>query len=627
MSDDKKNLFSEFPPVSTATWEAKIIADLKGADYDKKLVWKTLEGFNVKPYYRAENLESLSYLKQLPGVFPFVRGKNVTGNEWLVRQDITVGDPAEANKKALQILQKGITSLGFVISKKAELSKEYMKALLKNICLSAVEINFVCGKKSIELIPFFIEYVQNEGYDPASINGSVTLDTVGHLVKSGTFCIGDNQQAVAAISKLITQLKPYPGFQAITIHGSYFTNAGSSITQSLAFTLAIGADYLTWLTDVGLPVSDVAGKLKFNFAVSSNYFMEIAKFRAARFLWAKIAESYDGKCKVAMNIHAETSKWNKTAYDPYVNVLRATTEAMSAAIGIVDSMTVIPFDVTFEASSEIAERIARNTQIILQEEAYLKKIVDPSAGSYYIESLTDSLVTEAWKLFLTIQEKGGFVNAFKEGFIQSQVKEVAQKRENAVATRREILLGTNQFPNFNEILNKELDDTSYSCGCKSGSCNNDQKERIAEPLRLFRGSQAFEDLRQTTDKSGRRPKVFMVTMGSVAMRKARATFACNFFACAGFEVVDNNGFKTADEGVKAALEAKADIVVICSSDDEYVLLAPEVFEKLGGKALFVVAGAPTCEEELKTKGIKNFISVKSNVLETLKYYQKELHLI
>ena len=626
MSDDKKNLFSEFPPVSAAEWEAKIVADLKGADYDKKLVWKTMEGFNVKPYYRAENLDSLSYLNQLPGEFPFVRGKNVDKNEWLIRQDIFVDSAVEANKKALTVLQKGITSLGFIIGKNAELTPAYIKTLLKDICLSAVEINFVCGKKTFELVPLFIDYVKNEGYDPASINGSVSLDPLGHLVKTGKLFIADHKQAMESISKLITQLKPYAGFQAITIHGSYFTNAGSSIVQSLAYSLAIGADYLSSITEAGLPVIDVAGKLKFNFAVSSNYFMEIAKFRAARLLWAKIAESYDSKCKMAMNIHAETSKWNKTAYDPYVNVLRSTTEAMSAAIGIVDSMTVIPFDVTFEQPNEIAERIARNTQIILQEEAYLKNIVDPSAGSYYIETLTDSMATEAWKLFLAIQDKGGFVPAFKEGFIQAQVGDVAKKRENAIATRREILLGTNQYPNFNEVLNKELEDVSYDCGCKC-NCQNTTEDRIAEPLRMFRGSEAFEALRQTTDKSGSKPIVFMVTMGSVAMRKARATFACNFFACAGFEVIDNNGFKTTDEGVKAAMDAKANIVVICSSDDEYVTLAPEVFEKLAGKAVFVVAGAPTCEEELKAKGIKNFISVKSNVLDTLKFYQKELHLI
>ncbi|MDP4210607.1 MAG: methylmalonyl-CoA mutase small subunit [Bacteroidota bacterium] len=619
MSDDNKKLFNEFPPVTTAEWEAKITADLKGADYDKKLVWKTNEGFAVRPYYRAENLESLGYLKQLPGQFPFVRGSKVDTNEWYVRQDIDVKDVAEANKKALDVLNKGVTSLGFCISHKVEINAANIEALLKNICLSAVEINFVCGKRSVELVPVFVDYVKKSGYKAEEIIGSVNLDNVGHLVKRGSFCFGDNATALTKVKGAVEQLKAIPNFKAITVHGSYFTNAGATIVQSLAFSLAMGADYMTWLTEAGVSAADVASKLKFNFAVSSNYFMEIAKFRAARLLWAKIAESYDANVKAVMNIHAETAKFNMAAYDPHTNLLRSTTEAMSAAIGSVDSMTVVPFDVTFENQTDFAERIARNQQIILQEESYFNKIVDPSAGSYYIETLTDSIATEAWKLFLDIQSKGGFVKAFEAGEIQSQVKDAAAKREKAIATRRESLLGVNQFPNFNEVINKDIVDATYGC-CK---CSSEEKQ-VAEPLRMFRGAEAFEALRQATDKSGRRPKVFMLTIGAVAMRKARAGFACNFFACAGFEVVDNNGFKTAEEGVKAALEAKADIVVICSSDDEYVTFAPEAFEALGGKAIFVVAGAPACQAELEAKGIKNFISVKSNVLETLKGYQKEL---
>jgi methylmalonyl-CoA mutase len=383
----------------------------------------------------------------------------------------------------------------------------------------------------------------------------------------------------------------------------------------------MGADYLTWLTEAGIPACDVAQKLKFNFAVAPNYFMEIAKFRAARLLWAKIVEAYDSNCKIAMNIHAETAKWNMTAYDPSVNILRYTTEAMSAAIAGIDSMTVVPYDITFEKPKDIAERIARNTQIILQEEAYFNKIVDPSAGSYYIEILTDSLVNEAWKLFLEVQEKGGYTNAFKEGFIQGKIKEVAVKREAAIASRRENLLGTNQYPNFKEVLKDKVEDFSYACSC---SCND--TEKVYEPLRMFRGAEAFEELRMKTDAMSHRPKVFMLTMGSLAMRLARSQFSSNFFGCAGFEVIDNNGFKTAEEGVKAAVDAKAEIVVLCSSDDEYEVLAPEVFEKLGGKAIFVVAGAPACQPDLEAKGIKNFVNVKSNVLETLKGYQKMLRL-
>jgi len=614
---DKKNLLEEFPPVPTEKWEAKITVDLKGADYDKRLVWKTIEGFNVKPYYRSENLANLEYLNQLPGEFPFLRGKKVDRNDWFIRQDIQVDDAAEANKKALEILQKGVTSLGFVISKKAEVDAAFLEKLLVGICLSAVEINFSCGKRIIELVPLFTAYVKKQGFDPASIIGSFSLDPLGHLVRKGSPYFDDKQMILQAEKKTIETLRAYPNMRAITIHGSYFSNAGSSIVQSLAFSLAMGAEYMIQLTDAGLKANEIACKLKFNFAVSANYFMEIAKFRAARLLWAKIVESFDANCKEAMNIHAETIKWNMTVYDSYVNVLRSTTETMSAALGGVDSMTVLPFNIAYEKQTDFSERIARNSQIILQEEAYFNGIADPAAGSYYIETLSDAIATEAWKLFLEVQTHGGFIAAFTEGFIQKQINEVTQKRENAIATRREILLGTNQYPNFNELCQKEILD--MTCGCP---CHNDNKTELA--LRQFRGAQAFEELRQKTDKAKQRPVVFMLNLGNVAMRKARATFSCNFFACAGFEVLDNNGFKTTEEGLKAAVDAKADIIVLCSSDDDYATLAPEVYEKLAGKTIFVVAGDPACKPDLESKGIKNFISIKSNVLETLKYYQQEI---
>ena len=617
MSDNKNNLFKGFPPVPTEDWEAKIITDLKGADYDKKLVWKTIEGFNVKPYYRSENLETLEYLKQFPGEFPFLRGKKVDKNDWYIRQDIPVDDARVANEKALEILQKGVTSLGFIIRKKVDIDSDFLEILLKGICLSAVEINFVCGKRINDLVPLFTAYVKKQGYDPASIIGSFSMDPLGHLVRKGNPYYDNSQQIIDVEKKAIVALKPYPNLRAITIHGSYFSNAGGSIVQGLAFSLAMGAEYLTQLTDAGLSANEVAGKLKFNFGVSANYFMEIAKFRAARLLWSKIVESYDANCKEVMNIHAETSKWNMTVYDSYVNVLRSTTEAMSSSLGGVDSMTITPFNITYEKPTDFSERIARNTQIILQEESYFSNIVDPSAGSYYIESLTDSITTEAWKLFLDVQSKGGFTKAFKEGHIQKQINEVAQKRENAIATRREILLGTNQYPNINELCQLEVNDQSFGCCCK-----NEDNSELA--LRQFRGAQGFEELRRKTDKLTNRPKVFMLTMGNLTMRKARAAFSCNFFACAGFEVVDNNGFKTSEEAVKATLEAKADIAVLCASDEDYATLAQEVYEKLAGKAIFVIAGEPACKADLEAKGIKNFISVKSNVLETLKYYQKEL---
>ncbi len=623
MSDNTK-LFSEFPPISTSDWEKKINTDLKGGDYNKKLVWKTIEGFDVRPYYRNENLNSLGYLDQIHNDLALTGEKNNNINKWYIRQDIIVDDIEQSNRKALDILNKGVTSIGFIIKNKEVLNPVNFEKLLNGICLSAIEINFICERMEADLASIFKDYIIKKGYNPISIIGSINLDTVGHLVKYGRFSIDSPAQALDYVSKVIAQFNTFPNYRTITIHGSYFTNSGSSIVQSLAFSLSVGADYMTWLTDAGLKALDVANCIKFNFAISSDYFNEIAHLRAARLLWAKIIESYDGNCKSTMNIHAETGSWNKSVYDPYVNVLRCTTEAMSAALGGINSLTVLPFDLTFEKPTDLAERVARNTQIILQEESYFDKIIDPSAGSYYIENLTDCIVTATWKLFLEVQEKGGFVTAFRDGFIQSHIKDLAARRKNAIATRREILLGTNQFPDFNEIIDHEISDLSYESYIENQSRDIKDEKVIAEPLIFFRGGENFETLRLITDKSGKRPKVFMLPIGNVAKRKARATFACNFFACAGFQVIDNDGFSNADEGIKEALRGKADIIVICSSDDEYASLASDAFIKLDNRAIFVVAGDPVCKPDLEAKGIKNFISVKSDVLGELQRYQRLL---
>jgi methylmalonyl-CoA mutase len=620
-NNQKQLLFTEFPPVSTEAWEAVITKDLKGADYDKKLIWKTLEGIAVKPYYRAEDIQGLPHISALPGEFPFVRTTKKTSNEWFIRQDICVKDVAEANKKALEILMKGVTSIGFKIEDGAAFSAENLSALLHNICIGAIEVNFILEKGNQPFFEVLNAYFAKNYTDYVNVYGSLNFDPLGMVVKKGKFC----QTAEVAYERAKTFIQKsaaLTNFKVIGVHGEYFHNAGSTLVQELAFALAEGAEYLTNLTEAGLTADEIAPKIRFNFAVGSNYFMEMAKFRAARLLWAKVVEAYGlkDKSKAAMDIHAITARWNKTIYDSYVNMLRTTTEAMSAAIAGVDSMTVEPFDVTFEQPTDFSERIARNQQIILKEEAGFEKIVDPAAGSYYIETLTASIAAEAWKLFLAVQEKGGFTEALKAGLIQGEIKAIAAKRHQNIATRREILLGTNQYPNFTESA-PEI--TKKCCCC----CGDDKAEGlIAEPLKQFRGAEAFEEIRLKTDKATKRPTVFLLTYGNLSMRLARAQFAANFFACAGFKTINTNGFPSIDDAVKAAKDSGAEIVTLCSSDDEYATIAPEIFEKLNGSAIFAVAGAPACTDELKAKGITNFINVKSNVLETLKFYQQQLGL-
>ncbi|MDR1224901.1 MAG: methylmalonyl-CoA mutase small subunit [Tannerella sp.] len=635
MAEAKENLFPEFPPVSAQEWTDKITADLKGVPFAKKMIWKTGEGFEVNPFYCAEDIEGMATTTSLPGVFPYVRGTRIT-NEWLVRQDLDVTDCQAANEKARKLIAgSGVTSLGFHL-KGEMVNSGNIATLLDGICPEKTELNFkTCNRKAVELTGILAEVFGAKGADPAKCSGSVAFDPLKNpLVKGIASGSGWVDETVAVIKAG----EALPGYRVLAVDACYLNDAGSYITQELGYSLAWGNDLLSKLTDAGLPVETVAKKIKFNFGISSNYFMEIAKFRAARWLWAEIVKAYnpscdcpsgccgddcckDGFCACAckMNVHARTSAWNMTVFDAYVNLLRTQTETMSAAIAGVDSLTVLPYDETFKAPDDFSERIARNQQLLLKEECHFDKVVDPAAGSYYVETLTQSLADAAWKLFLEVEDKGGFVASANNGEVQDAVNESNRARKKMVATRQISLLGTNQFPNFTEKADDRIEPESSGCNCKC----SDESATVSK-LDFSRGASEFETLRLAVEESGRTPKVFMLTIGNLAMRLARSQFSSNFFACAGYEIIDNLGFETVEAGVKAAREKNADIIVLCSSDDEYGAFAPEAFKLVGGKELFVVAGAPACMEDLKAAGIEHFINVRSNVLETLKMFSNRL---
>lgn len=617
MAEKKLNLLADFPAVTTEQWMAKITADLKGADFNKKLVWKTNEGFNVMPFYRLEDVANLKTTTSAPGEFPFVRGTK-TDNEWYVRQNIDATCAKTANAKALEVLNKGVNSLGFKLNKK-ELNADYIATLLKGICPECVELNFtVCIRRSAELITLLADYFKAQGVDLTKVEGSVNCDPMNRMLLKGKKL--SREMVVEVATACVKAAEVLPKYRVIGINSLSLNNAGAFCAQELGYALAWGAEYMTMLTEAGFTALQAGKAIKFNMGVGGNYFMEIAKFRAARMLWAMIVKAYQPECDCAakMRVHAETSTFNKTIYDAHVNLLRTQTEAMSATIAGVDSLTVNPFDITYKASDDFSERIARNQQLLLKEESHFDKVTDPSAGSYYIENLTASIAEQAWKLFLDIQNNGGFFAAVESGKVQEDMKATSSKRLQAVSARKEVLLGTNQFPNFNEKAADKI--TKEKCACKCGC----ETETGLEKLPQMREAEEFEALRLATERSGRRPKAFMLTIGNLAMRLARAQFSCNFLACAGYEVIDNLGFETVEAGVEAAQKAGADIIVLCSSDDEYAEYAPAAFKAIGGKQIFVVAGAPACMEELKTAGIENFIHVRVNVLETLKSFNAQL---
>ncbi|MAZ94025.1 MAG: methylmalonyl-CoA mutase small subunit [Lentimicrobiaceae bacterium] len=610
----KEKLFDVFPPIADKEWKDKIIADLKGANFDNKLVWKTDEAINVQPYYRSADFTSLSHTDILPGNFPFIRGNHVKGNKWLIRQNIKVKDIATANKKAIDIIMNGVNSICFILSDDIDPDLLNLERLCKNISSDKVELNF-STKNPLLAVKTIDALIEKDTRDHNKFKGSVEYDPIGDFCIAGKFK-SSQEDDLSLLLDMYNASKHIKGLQFIVVNAGIFNNAGADIASEISYALSMGAEYLTYLTEKGFKIDDVAGKIRFHFAVGSDYFMEIAKFRAIKYLWAKIISAYglSNDINGTTHIHCTNSKWNKTIYDPYVNILRATTEAMSAILGGVNSLTILPFNSVYENSTEFSERIARNQQLILKGEAYLDKVADVSAGSYYIEELTNKLIHKSWNKFLELDEKGGFIEAFKKGTIQDVLREESEMKHLSIATRNRSILGINQFPNIEERLSANFDFPITKI----------KHDTNVEPINIYRGANKLEELRFKTDKyadTHKRPTAWMFTYGNLAMRKSRAQFAENFFGCAGYEIIDNPGFTSIDEGISVAKIDKPNIIVICSSDDDYNEIAEPIFNALNKTSIIVIAGYPKeILDKLQDIGITNYIHMRSNMLKELTRY-------
>ncbi|MFI5323254.1 MAG: methylmalonyl-CoA mutase family protein [Thermodesulfobacteriota bacterium] len=664
-----ENLLEEFPPVTPEDWKAEIIKDLKGVDIGK-LDWKTYEGFTVHPFYTEEDLSTLGYLTDaLPDEFPYTRGYKTRSNEWRVNEYITSGSIKEANRLSLKGLENGADSLTFLsesshdsISGIPIQSALDMSALLKDIPIEKIPIHFRCGYGAAGILSLFIIEAEKRGIEKAMLTGSVDADPIRILASNGAFPSGE-KEAFEKLGAMIHYLSgSMPSYGALVVSGHHFHDSGASVTQGLAFTIAAGVEYLDRLTSMDIGVDRISRHMSFSFSISSNYFMEIAKLRAARLLWAHIVEQYGSKDESSkeMKIVTRTSSWNKTVFDPYVNMLRSTVEAMASAIGGSDIITVLPLDSTYKEPDEFSRRMARNTQLILKNESYLDRVIDPAGGSYYVEKLTDSIAASSWELFRTVESKGGIVEALKSGFVQDEIRKTRNERDADIASRKVISLGVNQYPNPDEEGPRKIDSgipgkplkrsvndfkarstqymerlTKYLSG--KGSMLGDvlpgaeaNPELKIERLEPYRGAEAFEKLRldaiRYKRETGLTPKVFLLPVGNPSMRNARASFSGNFFTCAGFKIIENQGFDTADGGVRAALKSGAKIVVICSSDADYTEYAPEICRKLKEKnpdIRIITAGNPKENAvALKASGVDDFIHARSNALQILRKYQE-----
>jgi len=574
------HLLEEFPPVSTAEWESAIARDLKGVDYEKRLIWRSEEGLAVKPYYRAEDLKGLGSMDSAPGAFPYRRGTRTTG-DWQIREEIDAADVESANRTACAAVgagAEGIAFSGLLVERADELA-----VLLTN--LDETPVHFELADK--RLLRLLIEW----------------LGERSRAARISTGC-----EATASVEFAAEVIGDAPkGFVPFTIHGEAFDEAGATGVEEVGFTLAAGVDFLAAMRERGVEAERAAAALEFNFAMGSKTFFQIAKLRAFRMVWARAIESFGGTRSAARaRIAAHTSRWNKTVYGPHVNILRATTEAIAAVLGGADSVTVAPFDACYKQPDEASQRLARNTQLLLKHEAWLGRVADAGGGSYFIEALTDFLAREGWKRMQEIEAHGGYRKAQAEGLIAQMLGPSMAGREKAVALRKRVLVGTNQFANPAE---RALDRIEVS--------------RVSETKR---GAQPYEELRMRTERhaalTGSTPRVLLAEIGDVKMRTTRSNFAANFFACAGFETVTRR-FRKAGE----IAAAEGDLIVLCSANAEYAAITAELMAKLkelGRTTPVIVAGTPEDAEKLAAAGVAAFVHVRSNPVEVLTKWQEQM---
>ena len=582
----EKKLFSDFAPVTKAQWKEKIISDLKGADFDKKLVWHTDAGFDIQPVYTREDMQGLQHLDAIPR-------KSVQHNEWKINEMFFVSDVQKAHRMALHALENGAGSLAFVFKSQPDFPQ--LKGLLEEVNAEKTVLNFKVPDP-VDLLHQLSRLADDYGWNKENMQGSVHCDPLA--AEAFDF---------SKVKTVFEAARVFPKFHGLTLDVSGFLNQGGSTVTELGLALSYGVETLQQLGEQGLEPEAIAARLRFHFAVGSQYFFEMAKFRAFRYLWSMVLQAY-GVQDATTYIHASNAMLNKTVYDPYVNMLRTTTESMSAVLGGVDAFTVMPFDAVFEEPTQRAIRVARNQQNILKEESFFNKVADPAAGSYYIENLTDQLINTSWKYFLEIEEKGGYLAAKEQGFVEERLQHEAQQKIQKVKQRKQSVLGVNIFPNLTEQSELDLSKNYFTD--------------------LFRTSGDLEKLRYQTDvyaRKHKRPVVWLFTYGDLTMRRARAQFASGFFGCAGYEIVDHPGFESIEAGIQQAKKDHPDIVILCASDEDYKTMAVSAFEALKADTTVVMAGYPVDQlTSLKAAGMEHFIHVRSNLMDELTKYQKIL---
>lgn len=667
-----------FPVHSVEEWRAAAEKLLKGAPFEKRMVTPLAEGFSLQPIYTRADVAGLRHASELPGFPSYLRGWTAGGvkaRAWRVSQELWAETPAAANAIIHEGLGRGLdelnlpvaTSLGGGSERAAAAGlalrdRADLEAVLEGVH-PRVPVFLQGGAAALPVAALWFAASRARGAAPSELVGCVASDPLGTLVAAGSLPCS-LERAWDDLAELTRHgACAAPSVQTVLASGRAYRAAGASAVQELGYVVATLAETVTQLLERGLTVAEIAPRVRVELAVGSHFFVEIAKLRAARLLWSKLAAAFGADPAPPVHLHCRTDSFNKTRLDPYVNMLRTTNEAFAAIVAGCDSLTVGAFDALVAAPSEFSRRTARNTQLVLREECDLQHVVDPAGGSWYVEWLTDQIARRAWELFRDVERAGGMAAAVLRGEPQREVEAMAQRRVAEVGGRRSLLVGTNVFPNASEALAPASAPAPTAAADSADASEDTEKTGVlagpptprtlaelidlaadgasltalaeaswrgetpvtATPLPRRRLAEDFEDLRIACvahqERTGAPPTVLQANLGPSRQYRARADWTADFFQVGGFRVLSERDFETLDEVVEATRSARPDVIVVASTDETYAASVPALARLLRDvtPAPILVAGAAgDAEAEWRAAGVQAEVNTRVDLYATLR---------
>lgn len=664
-TESPQPLFEEFSPVALEEWRRAVQTELGTDALDDFLEWSSLEGVTMPAYLQRDALDQLPHVDSEAAGPPLSDARDAPANQWTLCHPLEHPNLATVNEHARSAVEGGAHDLKLSLSSPPShdtglplRSPNDLATVLDGIDLSATGLHLDGRLAAPVLYGAVREHLSGENVDRTRVHGSVLYDPVAALASGHA---ASDERAFALAHQLAADATELPGLRTTTIDARIYHDAGASAVQELALTLGALAERLDRGTERGRPLPALLDDLHVAVSVSTSYLVEIAKLRALRLLVPQVAQPFlstaeaDASFSPAdLHLQAETSRRSETLYDPHMNMLRGTTEAMAAVLGGCDVLSVRPYDAALRPPDAFGSRIARNVQLILRHEAHLDQVADPAAGSYYLETLTDKLAQKAWTQFQDLEAEGGVVDALQAGTVQRRIEETRHDRLAAVDERKQVLVGTTQYPALDEQRHSDLVSTvppdagaapasdaeppsidTLRQALRDGAsplelvARLDAEEPAVSPLPRIRVAAEIESIRlrteQYADAHDGPPRVLLVPLGPPSLRSARATFARNFLGVAGLKIEEPLKFETVAEAADTAVETDADAVVLCSSNAEYADLAPSLasaLEERDHDALLLIAGNP---DDIDAGGQANlFVHKESPLKETLTTLQKHL---